>query len=88
MFVFGVLLVYLGTRFVPLGKSEKILNRYLWVWNICVILTTALMIFWGLFIPHVAETSIVVVGVIVWLLVVWLLGIFFISTRNTLYNRS
>ena len=84
MFVFGFVLIFLCGAVAPLREDEKFLVQYLFLWTVCVVLFIGMMIFWGLYIPHDADTSVIVVGVLAWYVCVWLLGIFFAYTRDRL----
>ena len=84
MFVLGPLLIYVVVKLSPLGQGHKCFIRYMWMWLVCLVLSAALMIFLGLYIPHEAKSWLIVAGVLVWYIPVWLLGLFFIHTCNVL----
>ena len=83
-FWFGVFLLYAVIKLTPVGVGGKCFSLYNWEWLLCVVLSTALWIFWELHIPDHGKTWVVVVSVLLWYFIVWLLGLFFINTMQEL----
>ena len=78
------MLMYVAIKLAPIGQPKSVLSVYLWGWRICILLITALFIFWGLYIPHHAKTYLIVIGILAWVIPLWFAGSFFICSSHAI----